>query len=337
MIKHELRKITHYEYWPFWIFYLPAVPLWFFNSLRNKSFIYFTAVNPKIKFGGFFNYDKFKLQEKISLEYRPEHYLLKKDLKRKLKNLPFEYPFIAKPNLGERGKNVQLVVNPHEWNAYLNKVDKDILLQEYIDKKHEFGLFYVKKPNQSKGEVISITGKNFLTFNGNSETSLREFIESNERAYFNKSYLYMKFHEKQDLVLDENESILLEEIGNHNRGTYFYDASDLLTPKLSETVDNILSEIEDFHYGRLDVRANSIEDLKNGKFKILEINGANSEPSHIYDKKINIFKAYKEVYKYLNIQAKIARNNIKKGAKLPKFRSFMGELYRYLIQQSATD
>lgn len=337
MIKHELRKITHYEYWPFWLFYLPAVPLWFFNSIRNKSFIYFTAVNPNIKFGGFFNYDKYILQEKIPTKYRPHHYLLKKNARKTLKELPFKYPFIAKPNLGERGKNVQLVVNSHEWNAYLNKVDKDILLQEYIDKELEFGLFYIKKPNESKGKVISITGKEFLTFKGDNEISLREFIESNERAYFNKSYLYMKFHEKQDLILDKNESILLEEIGNHNRGTYFYDASDLLTPKLSETVDEILSEIDDFYYGRLDVKTDSVEDLKNGNFKILEINGANSEPTHIYDKKINIFKAYKEVYKYLNIQAKIARSNIKKGAKLPDFKTFVKELYHYLIHQNATD
>ena len=48
------------------------------------------------------------------------------------------------------------------------------------------------------------------------------------------------------------------------------------------------------------------EDLKNGNIKIIEINGANSEATHIYDNKYSLFTAYKEVLKTLNHQSNIA-------------------------------
>ena len=80
--------------------------------------------------------------------------------------------------------------------------------------------------------------------------------------------------------------------GNHSRGSKFIDLSNLIDEQLSSTINLICLSIPDFYYGRLDIKFKDWEDLKNGKnFSIIEVNGAGSEPTHIYDPKHSIFYA----------------------------------------------
>ena len=306
------------------------IPVWLWYSLKTGSSTYFTAANPGMKFGGFFNYSKFKMQLQLSEKYKPKDFLLKLE-ERKDFQLPFTFPFIAKPDSGERGKKVQLIDNEHEWKLYLKNNQTDILLQEYVNLPMEFGIFYARYPDEKSGKILSITGKKFLKYTGDGKMSLREFIESDPRAYYNKSYLYMKFHTQQEMVLPNGESMIMEEIGNHNRGTYFYDRSDLITPEFEQKVNEFLAPIEGFFYGRIDVKTQDENTLKKGEFKILEFNGSNSEATHIFDRNINIFEAYKEVLRHLKVQYEIAKINIKKGFKPAPLSQFIKELKDYLL------
>jgi len=53
-----------------------------------------------------------------------------------------------------------------------------------------------------------------------------------------------------------------------------------------------------------------LEELKQGiNFSIIELNGAGSEPTHIYDPKHSIFWAWKEIIKHLNILYRISKLN----------------------------
>ena len=62
----------------------------------------------------------------------------------------------------------------------------------------------------------------------------------------------------------------------------------------------------------MDIRYKSWEDLRQGKnFSIIELNGAGSEPTHIYDPKNSIFFAWKEIIRHLNILARISAFNKK--------------------------
>lgn len=331
MIKHELKKITHYEYWPYWIFYLPMVPIWFWYSIKSGNLLYFTAVNPSMKFGGFFNYSKFKMQMMLDEKHRPKHHFIPQKNRDDIQ-IPFNFPFIAKPDIGERGDRVQLILNQSEWNYYLNNNLDNILLQEYIPGCIEFGIFFAKLPTEKKGKILSITGKKFLSYKGDGKKSLREFIESDARAYFNKSYLYMKFHDEQDLILPKDQVLVLEEIGNHSRGTYFCDATHLITPQLENAVNLILKDCKGFDYGRIDVKSTSVDDFNKGNFKILEFNGANSEAGHIYDNQYSLIRAYQEVIRHLKVQMQIAKFNMKNGVKPAKLSNFILELKDYLFR-----
>lgn len=289
-----------------WIFYAPFVPYWIWNSIKSCSFSYFCKVNLGIKFGGFLDYSKYEILKQIPEEFIPKTEFISH--KNEFKNT-WNFPFVVKPDLGERGVNVEVIKSENDWKNY--SLEKDLIIQEFIDLPFEFGVFYVKLPNENSGKILSITGKEFLQFESDGNSTLRDFINQNTRAYFRKEYLLKKFENELDIVHAKGRKILLEPIGNHNRGTMFYDASDLISEQLTQKINEVSEKIEGFYYGRFDVKSKSEEDLKNGNFIILEVNGANSEATHIYDPKYNLFKAYKEVKRHLDFQYIISKMNSK--------------------------
>lgn len=286
---------------------MPFVPYWLWNSLKSGSFSYFCRVNPGIRFGGFLDYSKYEILKQIPLEFIPRTEFISD--KNHFFPLP-EFPFVVKPDLGERGVNVEIIRNKKDWEKY--PLEKDLIVQKFIDLPLEFGIFYAKLPKENHGEILSITGKKFLEFEGNGVLNLKKFIESNIRAKSRKDYLLKKYEDQLDLVLPKGMKLLLEPVGNHNRGTMFYDASDLISEELRHQINEISGKINDFFFGRFDVKAQSEEELKNGNFIILEVNGANSEATHIYDPEYNLLQAYKEVKRHLDIQYLIAKKNPKK-------------------------
>ena len=77
------------------------------------------------------------------------------------------------------------------------------------------------------------------------------------------------------------EIVKIEAIGNHNRGTRFINSNHLISEKLVSVFDDISKKIDGFYYGRYDLKFNTIEEMEDGiNFKIVELNGINSEPVH---------------------------------------------------------
>jgi hypothetical protein len=114
-------------------------------------------------------------------------------------------------------------------------------------------------------------------------------------------------------VLSDGEEFLLVPYGNHVRGAKFVDVSHLIDEQLTNSIDAVCRQVDGFYYGRMDVRYNTWEELREGKkFSIIELNGAGSEPTHIYDPKHSIFFAWKEIIRHLNILWKISRINHKR-------------------------
>lgn len=300
------RKFLEYEYWPYWLFYTPFVPYWFMKSLQAGSFSYFCKVNPGIQFGGALDYSKYALLKQIPKEFKPLTEFIPS--KSKYKDLP-AFPFVVKPDFGERGVNVELIRSLEDWENYT--IDKNIIVQNYVEYPFEFGVFFVKKEGSEVGEIISITGKEFLVFQSDGKTTLKDFVENHPRAFSRKTYLNQKFYSVWNEILPEGEIILLEPIGNHNRGTRFFDASHLISQMLLKKTSFIASHIEGFNYGRFDVKATSEAEFLKGNFLILEINGSSSEPTHIYDSKFNLWQAYKEVKRHLDIQFAISKTQPK--------------------------
>jgi hypothetical protein len=113
-----------------------------------------------------------------------------------------------------------------------------------------------------------------------------------------------------DFVLPKGLKKVLVPYGNHSRGAKFVDVSHLINKKLVASIDRVCKQISGFYFGRLDIRFNSWEELIEGiNFSIIELNGAGSEPTHIYDPNHSIFFAWKEIIRHFNLLYKISKQN----------------------------
>lgn len=318
-LKLFLHKLTHWEYWPYQIVYIPVYFQYVYYVIKTKSFFYFNASNPTIKNGGFFMESKKEIYDLIPQKYYPTTLLIEnKTAIACISNLidinNISFPLICKPNVGLRGTAVKKIHNLEELNSYANKANFDFLIQNFIPYENEIGLFYVKLPNEKSGKITGIVAKEFLILTGNGKNTIKELLNKEERYQLQLKVLEEEYQEKLNEILQLNETINLVPYGNHCRGTKFVNASNYITPKLTETFNKICSQIDGFYYGRMDIMFKSYEDLEKGMhFQIVEINGAISEPTHIYDPNHSLLYGWKELTKHFHYLYKISKHNNHNG------------------------
>ncbi len=226
------------------------------------------------------------------------------------------FPIIIKPDIGMKGFGVEKIYNLKELLAHTLKLYGNYLLQEWIDYENEIGIFYVRLPNENRGKITGMVLKKYLSVIGDGKSTIRQLIKNNYRSARQLSQLEHKLGTKINCILDEEEMFTLLPIGSHTRGALFIDISDKKTKNLERFIDAICRQLPDFYFGRLDIKFKSLKSLAEGKdFKIIEINGAGSEPTHIYDPKNSIFIAWKEIIRHWNYLCRISIQNHKNGVK----------------------
>lgn len=230
------------------------------------------------------------------------------------------FPLIAKPDIGERGTWVRKISNQEEVKKYANSCPVDFLLQELVTHPIELGVFYVKKPGE-KGRVTSIVKKEFLYVIGDGERTIMELLKESDRALLTANLKSDFLKMSADKVPADGEQILIEPIGNHCRGTKFLDDNHEIDDELRTAFNKLADQIPDFFFGRFDLKCDSYEGLKQLKnFKILELNGAGSEPGHIYQPGYSLWKAYRSIFWHLAVLSDISAQNRKRGHSYWSFR-----------------
>ncbi len=315
----SIIKIFNYEYWPWWVFYLPMTPYWLYLAIKTRSLTYFTSVNPGIEAGGFYGESKIDILKKISSEYLPLTVFIDglSDFQRVIDSLTTSglvFPLIAKPNIGERGTNVAKIETLEELKSYHAQIREDYIIQEFITYPIELGVLFSRLPDESKGKVSSVTIKEFLAVVGDGKSSVFQLVGNSARARFQLESLSLKLGDAMNEILPRGEKRLLEPIGNHCRGTMFSNANHLINERLDAVFNKIGAGFEGFYYGRFDLKVMSIEDLYNGKnIKIMELNGVSSDPGHIYDPDYYLWKAYRDLSWHWSRSAEISIQNQKRG------------------------
>lgn len=318
--KTKIHKLTNWEYWSTSSIYMPMFPAWLYLSWRAKSLFFFNASNPSFPFGGMAMDSKSEIYKIIPEQYIPKTLTFSpKDSLEKIlleiKNKKMYYPLVAKPDIGLKGLGVEILNSKEELKEYLKDCDYDFIIQSKIPYENEIGIFYHRFPNEKKGKITGLVKKEFLSVTGNGKFTLRELISEKPRSIFQFKALEKRFGEKLDEIIPINEKVILIPFGSHTRGAEFIDISDKINENLVENINEICNQIPGFHYGRLDVMYNNLEELSLGKnFKIVEINGAKSEPTHMYDPKHSLFFAWKEIYKHWKIMQEIALKNHQNGS-----------------------
>lgn len=313
----------HHEYWPWWMLVAPIWPLWAWYMIRTGKLTWFTAVNPGMEDSGFLGESKIKILNSIPDEYKPITVFIPhhKNFDELNELLPF--PCIAKPDVGGRGRKIKIIHSIEELELYHHEIGEDYMIQEIIPYELELGIFYVRMPYEKKGEIVSISEKEFLDVIGDGTSTVKELMQKNYRASLQIDRLESIIDLNEILPLHEKK--LLEPIGNHCRGTIFRDRGNLINDQLTNVMDEVCSKIDGFFYGRFDLRVKSIEDLMQGRhIQIMELNGLTSDPAHIFDPNARLRDAIKTQLSNCKKSYQIAKYNLKHGAKTTP----IVELYR---------
>lgn len=334
-----LHKLFHWEYWPFQVVYIPIYFLWAFYALKARTIFFFNACNPTMKNGGFVMDSKKEIYDLIPHRFYPETQFIKQkipfdEVETIFKHSKINYPFIVKPDIGLRGSAVKKITTSEDLKAYHAKADFDYLLQGLIHYEKEVGIFYVRFPNEKHGRITGIVAKEFLIVEGDGRSNIEELLKENPRYEFQLKALEKEYGNQLKTVLAQGEKRNLVPYGNHARGAKFLDYSHLISPELTKVIDDMCLQIPEFYFGRMDLMYHTWEELERGEnFSIVELNGAASEPTHIYDPKHSLFFAWKELARHISYMFRISEDNHKRGFPYLSHKAGM-EQYRLHLQQS---
>lgn len=314
-----LIKIFHWEYWPFSVLYAPLYPYWFWFCLKARAFFYINAANPTIRNGGFLMESKKEIYDLLPEGTYPITLFFVAGTKptEALEQVRFsgvQYPMIGKPDIGMRGMSVQKLESDSELLAYAEKSKVDFLIQAFIPFEEEVGIFYYRIPGEENGQITGIVGKEFLTVIGNGHSTIDQLLQQDIRFILQLPILRKTMPEMLTEILPNGEKKLLVPYGNHARGAKFLDLTHLADAQLNQMIDQLAKQVDGFYYGRMDIRYDTIELLKQGKnFSIIELNGSGSEPTHMYDPKHSVFFAWREILRHWDLMCKISMINHKLG------------------------
>lgn len=336
-------RLTNWEYWPMPVVYIPIYIYWFWLSIRAKSFFFFTASNPGIEFGGMLGESKMKIMNILPTELIPKTiYISASSTPDQVDSLmtkhQLTYPIILKPDIGERGWQVELIKHRNALNDYIHSNNVNLLLQEYIDKPVELGVFYYRFPREDKGRITSIVEKGLLKVTGDGTSSVHQLLQVNPRGKLQIKRLLKTRPQLMAKVPLKDEEFTVVSIGNHRLGTAFLDGNKYINDKITKVFDQISNHIKGFYFGRFDLRCRSIQDLEQGKMKILELNGAGAEPAHIYHPGASIWTGYQVLFHHWKIMFQISLINHNGGIPYLRFSEGMKairSLMRYNRQKTA--
>jgi hypothetical protein len=338
-----LRKIREWEYWPFHWLYGPIYLIFIGYVVRSGFRFFFSASNPTIKNGGFVLESKKAVYDILPEgTYPPTLYfepgVAVNSLVQEIQHAALPYPLVLKPDIGGRGRAVVIIRHQDELNYYVPKYDMPFLVQPWVHYKEEVGIFYVKNPGEKEGKITGIVGKAFGSVTGDGSSTIQQLILADERLKLYMESLAEQLAGKLHDVLPAGKKEMLVPFGNHARGTAFFNWSHMADDRLNKWANDLVARIDGFYFGRLDIRYDDWEALLNDNaYSIIELNGAGSEPTHIYDPSQSVLYAWGEIIRHWHLLWKISHANKKLGHRYMSFREGTQMLKENAAYEKALD
>jgi hypothetical protein len=315
MLKKFFERMLNWELWPFEVLYFPISFFWFWYMIRSRAIWFFTPSNPTIAFGGFEGEGKKEMYDQLPPHTVPRTIYIMHDLpfhevKTRIQEAGFKYPFIVKPDVGMKGVLFRKIDTEDQLKKYHERIPVEYIVQELIELPVEVSVFYYRHPAQQKGTVTGFIHKELLHVKGNGTATLKQLIEEHPRARHRMEEMKHRHGHRFERVIETDQIFYLSYAGNHNRGAHFTNLHSEIDEDLHKVFDELSHYSKHFYYGRYDIKTTSIADLKAGKnFMILEYNGCGAEPNHIYDCNMKLYDAYKEILKHWKALYEISRYN----------------------------
>jgi membrane protein DedA with SNARE-associated domain len=322
-----LQRWRHWEFWPAWMFYPPVALYCLWLAIKHHGLFLPTVANPGIFSGGIVGESKMATLQALmdtSPEFTADAELLSgttpEERRRSLEEIrrrrDIAYPFILKPDVGQRGAGVKLIRSEGQARAVLKQTSAPLIVQRFAPGPCEAGIFYYRFPHQQQGHIFAITEKIFPAITGDGHSTIAQLVWKDPRARFMAKRYLSRLAGRQSEILATGEWLKLVEAGNHAQGCIFQDGMHLHSPALRERIDAISRKIPGFFIGRYDVRYGTESELRSGgKFQIIELNGAASEATSVYDARNSVFTAYRTLFRQWDLVFSIGAANRQRGSK----------------------
>ena len=307
------REISPFEFWPDWAMYTPVVLFWLALGLRHRDFTIPTAANPGIASGGLCGESKAQIFALAGPEARaliPAWTTLAVSGDASLdaeaaawaaSRAGLAFPLVVKPDIGCNGTGVRLAAGAAELPRAMAGYPAGALLvlQELVPWEGEAGLFYVRRPGEARGRLTSLTLKKAPYVTGDGRSTVEQLVLADPRAGRVPDLYLPRLAGRLDEVPKQGERVRLVFSGNHCKGSIFRDGRDEITPALEAAIDAFAQDVKDFHFGRIDIRYESIAALRRGEgFRVIEVNGVGSEATHIWDPECSLREAYAAQFRH---------------------------------------
>ena len=344
--KAKLVRTSTWEFWPPYIFYLPVALHYFLLAIRYRGLTLPMCTNPGTingyQAGESKAFSLGKLHEGAP-EFVAEAWLIEGNnteekiacCRKLIADQSIDFPCILKPDCGNRGSGVKVIHNNEEAVDYLRKIQAPVIMQRYVPGPKEAGVFYYRYPTQDRGQLFAITEKIFPKVTGDGKSTLEQLIWNDKRAYIIADKYLERFAADLNTIPAKGEDWQLVQAGNHAQGCIFYDGWHLASDELTESMDQVAKGLNEFYFGRFDIRYEKDEDLKDGKnFKILEVNGFASEATSIYDPRNSLWRAYSTLFRQWRIVFKIGAQNRQRKFSPPSLKQLIQRARRYQAQKA---
>ncbi len=315
------------ERMPKWLICVPLVVQWLWLGLRYRSLTLPSAANPSITSGGLVGEGKleyFRGMGRVAQAATARHFGVLNDgaatantLLARLGEAGLSFPLIAKPDLGLCGHGVRRVDDMDALLDYLRRFPRDevVVLQEYLPQDGEAGIFYARDPRSGQGMIIGLALRTFAHVTGDGVRTVAELVAADPRA---RRIAGSDRHEcsfDAGAVPAAGEVVRLATIGSTRVGGLYRDGAACITPQLVAAVDAIARDMPHFHFGRFDVRFDSLACLRAGTgLRIMEVNGAGSEAIEAWDPGTGLWKGLGMIFRKQRLLFAIGDARRREGA-----------------------
>ena len=279
---------------------VPLVAQWFWLAARYRSLTLPSAVNPWMENGGLAGESKSACLAQIGAAFSANVAAWRfigagDDVLACRRESGFTYPLIVKPDVGWCGYGVRRVADDDALLAYAAAFPREagFIMQRYVAAPNEAGVFYVRAPGAARGTVSAMTFRHAPRVVGDGRRSVAGLIAADARLARLGAGLPGTVLAR---VPAQGETVWLTTIASLRAGARYEDATALVSAVLAARVDDIARSMPDFHFGRFDVRFESVAALQAGSFSIIEVNGAGAEAIQFWDSRFSLWQAFAGVF-----------------------------------------
>lgn len=337
----RLKRISNWEFWPLAVFYAPVVIYILLLAVKHRSITVFTCANPSIPGGGFVGESKEEIYRGLEENGANSGFMLQRAFlepetdpdkrlaraKEALESNRLSFPLVVKPDAGERGKGVKIAGSLEEFETVVVSTEKALIIQEFVDGP-EISVFAVSNPETGKTEIFSATKKSMPFVIGDGIRTLEDLILDDPRAVAIAGKYFEANAQRLHEIPKPGEKVRLVQIGTHSRGAVFLEGEEFATPDVESAIEGIVRNYEGFYFGRFDLRAEDEQAIKEGRFKIIELNGVTSESTNIYDPRYGLLDAYSILFRQWSKAFEIGDINYKAGCSKTRLRDLFKPVAR---------